>query len=215
MTENWVDLEHEFDLVIDYDASLWLEIPPRWDEESWSDIDSWASECAELLWRSHAQDPGESGIPFLAGTLRRCADAFAPERFDTRALLHIASPTSTPLPVFAAVRPAEAEEEGEREAALRALVQADDPDAVEPPVVETFHTENLGEGVRALRYVRQDDAPEVLAWLRYAWHDGEIDTDTVLWTATDDVGQVIQAAKDIEKLAHKIQIRIWDVDPED
>ncbi|MFF1291897.1 MULTISPECIES: hypothetical protein [unclassified Streptomyces] len=211
MTENRGDLDHEFDLVIDYDPSLWLEIPPRWDEESWQDIGAWASECAELLWQSYAQDPGESGIPFLAGTLRRCADAFAPERFDMRALLHITSPTSMPLPVFAAVHPAA----GNREATLRALIQADDPDAVEPPVVEAYQTEDLGEGLRALRYVRQDDAPEVLAGLRYAWRNDDIEADTVLWTATDDIAQVIQAAKDIEKLTHKILIRIWDLEPED
>ncbi|MFE2277932.1 hypothetical protein ACFXAE_11875 [Streptomyces sp. NPDC059454] len=210
MTENWVDLDHEFDLVIDYDPSLWLEIPPRWDEESWQEIDSWASESAALLWQSHAQDPGQSGIPLLASTLRRYADAFSPERFDTRVLLHVASPATMPLPVFVAVHPAE----GEREARLRALVCADDPEAVEHPVVERYGTQDLGEGLRALRYVRQGDAPDVLAGLRYALRNDAVGADTVLWTATDDIAQVVRAAKDIEQLTRVMLIRIWDLEPE-
>ncbi|MEV8596617.1 hypothetical protein [Streptomyces sp. NPDC052012] len=209
--EDWADPEHEFDLVVDYDPSLWLEIPPRWDDESWEDIGAWASDSARLLWQSHGADPGEGGIPFLAGTLSRCAEAFSPERFDTRVLLHISSPTSMPLPVFTAVRPAV----GDREATLRALVRADDPDAVEPPVVEAFPSEDLGEGLRALRYVRQDDAREVLAGLSYAWRNEDIGTDTVLWTATDDIAQVLRAAKDIEQLTREILIRIWDGEPEE
>lgn len=211
MIENWADPEHEFDLVIDYDPSLWLEIPPRWDEESWEDIGAWARDSARLMWQSHGGDPEESGIPFLAGTLSRCAEAFSPERFDTRVLLHVSSPTGMPLPVFTAVRPAA----GDRAATLRALVRADDPSAVEPPVVEAYRREDLGEGLRALRYVRQDDAPEVLAGLSYAWRNEDIGTDTVLWTATDDVGQILRAAKDIEKLTGEILVRIWDREPEE
>ncbi|WP_406352626.1 hypothetical protein [Streptomyces sp. NBC_00658] len=208
MTDGWVDLDHEFDLVIDYDPSRWLEIPPRWEKESWQDIDAWARECAELLWRSHGQDPGESGVPFLAGTLRRCADVFAPERFDTRVLLHVTTPTSMPLPLFASVEPSR----GERDETLRSLVLAKDPDAVELPVVETHRTEELGEGLRAFRYVRQDDSPDVLAGLRYAWRDDELGTDVAVWTATDDIGQVMRAAEDIEQLTHKIQIRVWELE---
>ncbi|MGP3948559.1 hypothetical protein [Streptomyces sp. 7N604] len=211
MTDNRVELDHEFDLDIDYDPTLWLEIPPRWETETWQDIDAWAHESATLLWSSHGKDPGRSGVPFLAGTLRRCADSFAPEDFATRGLLYVRDPLSMPLPLFASVEPSQ----GERDETLRALVRADDPDAVEPPVVETHRTEELGEGVRVFRYVREDDAADVLAGLRYAWRDDELGTDVVLWTATDDIAQIMQAADDIEKLTHKIEIRIWDLEPVD
>jgi len=211
MTEPLVELEHEFSLDIDYDPSRWLELPPRWDTEEWQDIDAWARTCAELLWRSYGQDPGESGIPFLAGVLRRFAEAFAPEPFDTRVLLRMWEPTSMPLQVLSMVKPAQ----GDREETLRFLVGAEDPDAVEPPVVESFHTEHLGEGLRTFRYLRQDDTPEVIAAFRYAWRDEEAGADVVLWTAADDTARVIRAAQDIEELAHKVSVAVWDLVPEE
>ncbi|MFJ8086341.1 hypothetical protein ACIQ6Y_38005 [Streptomyces sp. NPDC096205] len=210
MTDSPVELEHEFSPDIDYDPNRWLELPPRWDEE-WQDIDAWTRTCAGLFWRAHGLDPGESGIPFLADTLRRFAEAFAPEPFDTRVLLRMWEPTSMPLQLFATVKPAQ----GDREQTLRALVGAEDPDAVEPPVVESFRTELLGEGLRAFRYLRQSDAPEVLAALRYAWRDDELGADVLLWTATDDTAQIIRAASDIEELAHKVSVAVWDLEPED
>ncbi|WP_369248908.1 hypothetical protein [Streptomyces sp. R41] len=153
---------------------------PRWDTEEWQDIDAWARSCAELFWRSYGQDPGESGIPFLADTLRRFAEAFAPEPFDTRVLLRMWEPTSMPLQVFTVVRPAQ----GDREEMVRFLVGAEDQDAIEPPVVESFHAELLGAGLRAFRYLRQEDTPEVLAALRSAWREKEVGAGVVLWTAT-------------------------------
>lgn len=79
MTEPRVELEHEFSLDIEYDPSRWLELPPRWDTEEWPDISVWARTCAALSWRSYGLDPGRSGVAFLADTLRRFAQAFAPE----------------------------------------------------------------------------------------------------------------------------------------
>ncbi|MFJ4786754.1 hypothetical protein [Streptomyces sp. NPDC088794] len=211
MTDPQVELEHEFSLDINYNPSRWLELPPRWDTEEWQDIGVWASRCAELFWRSYERNPGEAGISFLSGTLRRFAEAFAPEPFDTRVLLRMWEPTSMPLQVFTMVKPAQ----GDRAETLRSLVGAEDPDAVEPPVVETFRTELCGEGLRAFRYLRQDNAPEVVAALRYAWRDEEVGADVVLWTATDDTARVIRAAQDIEELAHQVSVAVWDIEAED
>jgi hypothetical protein len=208
MTEGWVELEHEFSLDIDYDPSRWLELPPRWEREEWQDIGVWARECSQLFWQSYGQSPGESGIDFLADTLQRLALAFAPESFDTRAVLRMWEPLTMPLPIIATVKPAQ----GDRDEALRTLVRAEDPEAVEPPVVEPFRAELLGEGVRAVRYVQQDDAPEVLAALRYAWRDEEVGADVVLWTASDDTAQIIRAATDIEELTHRVSVAVWDLE---
>ncbi|MFJ3231524.1 hypothetical protein [Streptomyces sp. NPDC086787] len=210
MSGGWVELEHEFSLDVQYNPVCWLELPPRWETAEWQDIGGWARDCAELFWRSHGQEPGESGVPFLADTLQRLADAFAPEAFDTRVVLRMWEPLTMPLPVVAAVKPAQ----GGREETLRALIRADDPEAVEPPVVETFRAELLGEGLRAFRYVQQDDASEVLAGLRYAWRDAEAGADVVLWTATDDTSQIIRAAKDIEELTHKVSVAVWELEPD-
>jgi len=211
MTEPHIVLDHEFSLDIEYNPSRWLELPPRWDTEEWQDIGVWARTCAELFWRAYGQDPGESGISFLADRLRHFAEAFAPEPFDTRVLLRMWEPTNMPLQVCAMVKPAQ----GPREETLRFLVGAEDQEAVEPPVVESFHARQLGEGLRAFRYLRQDDTSEVIAALRYAWRDEEVGADVVLWTATGDTAQVIRAAQDIEELAHTVSVAVWDLEPED
>ena len=65
------------------------------------------------------------------------------------------------------------------------------------------------------RDLRQDDTPEGLAAVRYAWRDEEVGADVVLWTATNDTAQIIQAASDIEELAHKVSVAVWDLEPED
>lgn len=211
MTEPQVELEHEFSLDIDFDTNRWLELPPRWDTEDWGDIGFWARDHSQLFWRFYGQDPGQSGISFLADRLRRLAEAFSPEPFDTRVVLRMWEPTIMPLPLFTMVKPAE----GGREETLSALVGAEDPDAVEPPVVEAFRTEQLGDGLRAFRYVRQDDTPELLSGLRYAWRVDDVGADVVFWTATEDTAQVIHAAKDIEELAHKVSVAVWDLEPHD
>ncbi|MFJ6569858.1 hypothetical protein ACIQNU_20795 [Streptomyces sp. NPDC091292] len=206
-----VDLEHPFSLDIGCDPLRWLELPPRWDTEEWPDISVWAGTCAELFWRAYRSDPDDSGIAFLAGRLKHFAEAFAPEPFDTRVLLRMWEPTTMPLQVCTMVRPAE----GDCEATLRTLVGADDdPDALEPPVVEPFHTDALGEGLRAFRYLRYDDTPEVIAALRYAWRHEKSGADVLLWTATHDTAQVIRAAQDIEELAHTLSVAVWESDSE-
>ena len=208
MIHPMVELEHEFSLDIEYDPNRWLELPPRWDTTEWPDISVWARHCAHLLWHADGREPGESGIHFLADTLRRFAETLAPEFFDTRVLLLMWEPTSMPLQLFTMVKPAQ----GPREETLRLLLGADDPDAVEPPVVEPFSTALLGEGLRSFRYLRQEDAPEVVAALRYAWREEEVGADVVLWTATDDTAQIIRAAPDIEELAHQVSVAVWDLE---
>ena len=104
MTEPQVELDHEFSLDIDFNTNRWLELPPRWDTEDWQDIDFWARDHAQLFWRFYGQDPGESGISFLAGTLRRLAESFSPEPFDTRVLLRMWEPTAMPLPLLGRTR---------------------------------------------------------------------------------------------------------------
>jgi|UniRef100_A0AAU3HYM2 hypothetical protein len=211
MTEGWVELEHEFSLDIAYDPSRWLELPPHWETEEWQDIGVWARDCSQLFWQSYGQSPGDCGIAFLADTLQRLAVAFAPESFDTRVVIRMWEPLTMPLLVIATVKPAQ----GYREETLRALVRAEDPEAVEPPVAEPFRAELLGEGLRAFRYVQQDDAPEVLAALRYAWRDEEVGADVVLWTASDDTAQIIRAVTDIEELTHKVSVAVWELEPEE
>ena len=188
------------------DPYPWTVLPPRSGGtgpfEEWDDIQSWCREESEDLWADRELDPGPNGIDFVAGTLARCAEAFSPPGSDHWLFLHRDHPTDMPLPVFAAIGPAS----GPREETLRALTLADDPDTVEPPVVKRFKSERLGEGLTVFRYVAQEDSRHLLACVRYAWQVAEHGADIVIWTATEDVARIMQAAEDLENLARSLDI---------
>jgi hypothetical protein len=190
------------------DAYPWVIIPPRSGPsapfEAWDDIRAWCYEYAEDVWADRELDPGANGVDFLGETLARCAEAFCPPGSDHWLFLHLDHPTDAPLPVCAAIGPASAPEEE----TLRALTMADDPDAVEPPVVKNFRSERLGKGMTTFRYVSQSDSPHVLACIRYAWQVAEHGADVVMWTATDDIARVIAASDDVENLAKSLAIFI-------
>ncbi|MBV1938386.1 hypothetical protein [Streptomyces sp. BV286] len=203
MTEFWPIIDIEY-----VDAYPWVIVPPRAGPsapfEEWDDIQAWCHERAEDLWLDRELDPGPNGVDFVGGTLARCAEAFCPPGSEHWLFLHLDHPTDTPLPVCAAIGPAQ----GPREETLRALTLADDPHAVERPVVKSFRSGRLGEGVTVFRYVPQDDSPHLLACVRYAWQVAEHGADVVMWTATDDVARLTSASEDLEELARSLAIWI-------
>lgn len=192
--------------IEDVDPYPWTVLPPRSGAdgpfEEWDDIRSWCREEAEDLWLDRELDPGPNGVDFVAVTLERCAEAFAPPGSDHWLFLHPDHPTDLPLPVCAAIGPAS----GPREETLRQLTLADDPHSVEPPVVKRFTSEKLGEGLTVFRYVPQEDSKHLLACVRYAWQVAEHEADVVIWTATEDVARIMQASEDLERLALSLGI---------
>ncbi|MFC8439033.1 hypothetical protein ACFUJT_12645 [Streptomyces griseoincarnatus] len=190
------------------DSYAWVIIPPRSGPsapfEEWDDIKSWCLERAEDLWADRELDPGPNGVEFVGETLSRCAEVFCPPGSDHWLFLHLDHPTDVPLPVCAAIGPAREP----RYPTLRALTEADDQNAVEPPVVKPFHSEYLGEGMTTFRYVPQEGSPHVLACVRYAWQVTEHEADVVVWTATEDVARIMHAAPDLEELARTLAIFI-------
>ncbi|MFH8485421.1 hypothetical protein [Streptomyces longisporoflavus] len=193
--------------IEDIDPTPWVMVPPRsgltapW--SVWADIRAWSQEVAEELWEDHELDPGPNGVDFVAGTLERCAEAFAPPGSDHWVFLHLDQPADLPLPVCVAVGPAS----GPREATLRALTEADDPRAVEPAVVHRVRAGKLGEGLSTFRYVPQEDSIHLLACVRYGWQVPEHEADVVVWAATGDVGHLLRAVDDLEQLARSLAIR--------
>ncbi|MFF0204140.1 hypothetical protein [Streptomyces sp. NPDC005017] len=202
-------MTEEFWPIIDIeyvDAYPWVIIPPQSGPsapfEAWDDIRTWCRECAEDMWADRELDPGPNGVDFVGETLARCAEAFSPPGSDHWLFLHLDHPTDLPLPVCAAIGPAN----GPREETLRALTMAEDSDAVEPPVVKAFHSKWLGEGMTTFRYVTQETSPHVLACVRYAWRVEEHGADVVIWTATEDIARIMAAADDLEGLAKSLAV---------
>lgn len=194
-----LDIEH-----INLDP--WTVLPPRSDEESpfeaWVDIAAWCREEAEDLWEEHGLAPDSHSVELLAGSLQRCAEAFSPPGSDHWLFLHHSTPSDLPLPVCAVIGQAS----GPREETLPALTLADDPQAVEPPVVKRFRSEHLGEGLSVFRYVAEDGSARLRACVRYAWRVEEYAADVVIWTASDDTARILRAAEDIEELARSLTI---------
>ncbi|MGW6531012.1 hypothetical protein [Streptomyces venezuelae] len=192
--------------VEDVDDDAWVMVPPRAGRAApfpeWDDIGAWSREVAEDLWTDSDLDPGPDGVDFVAGTLLRTAEALAPPGSDHWLFLHLDHPADVPLPVCAALGPAA----GPREETLRALTEADDRSAVEPPVVKTVKSDRLGKGMTTFRYVPQEDSPHLLACVRYAWQVEEHGADVVIWTASEDIAHVMRAAEDLENLARTLSI---------
>jgi exopolyphosphatase/pppGpp-phosphohydrolase len=86
------------------------------------------------------------------------------------------------------------------------LTLADDPQAVEPPVVKRFAAKRLGEGLTSFRYMNQDASRHLLACARYAWRVDEHGADVVMWTATEDIARILRSTQDLEQLAHSLAI---------
>ncbi|MEQ4196715.1 hypothetical protein [Streptomyces sp. YIM 103828] len=189
--------------LLDWDR--WVHLPPR-DPKTyadWRDIGAWCRQEAVCLWEESGLEPGRHGVGFTALTLERCAEAFSPVGSANDLFLRLIHPAGTPLPVLGLTRPSS----GPRVETLRALTLADDPEAVEPPVVAPFLSPHLGEGLSTFRYIPQPDHPaQLFACLRYAWQLHELPVSVVLWTVIEDTTQLLDAAEDVEELARAVRI---------
>lgn len=195
---------------IDYDPAVWIELPRVWCEETWPDHRAWARDIAEACWGDFDLAPGPYAVDNLALTLALYAEKV--ESGDLPAqdfFLHLPDPRLDPLLVSLGTW----ELEGERDEALRELTGADDPEAVEAPIVEPFATENLGRGLRTLRYCPFDPGPDhppdpgaLYATLNYAWRVDEHDVDVRMFSSSPDIGRLIQVVDDIDGLARGVKI---------
>lgn len=117
-------------LDFDFDPAIWIELPAIWCEETWVDHRAWARDLAECCWGDFDVEPGEYEVDNLALTLAMFAERLQPDQVpDQHFFLHLPDPRMMVLHVCVNLW----EAEGEREAALRDLTNADDPSAVEPP----------------------------------------------------------------------------------
>jgi hypothetical protein len=173
----------------------------------------WAEQLAARVWESAGVVPETSDLMRLVGLLEVVGDPQFPDddRLPdedagwSRKWVHLPYPGELPLPLLLAYGPAH----GDRAATLRRLVCADDPQAVEPPVVEEVATP-AGPAVRGMAYLSEAGRGrrgDLLAALSYAWRlrVREQDVDVRLWTAFD-TGRVESAARDIDAAAQALRV---------
>ncbi len=185
-------------ISVEYAQWLWIPCPPIFPEGF--DRDSWASLYAQEWWWKSGREHGQPEVEFLARTLADIHD-YAYEHLPMhRGFIHFPEITVPPLLVSFGIW----EAAGDPTAQLRALVHADEPEAIEPPDVTEFATERLGPGLKSLSYTRTDET--ITAHLDYAWRSQEHASAIRMFTACPDLGRLQRAVPDMEQLARGVEI---------
>jgi hypothetical protein len=188
-------------VAVDYDAAVWLEIPPCWDER-WPDHRTWARGIAEMCWKG--LKPGEHEVDNLALGLALCAERWGPDAVEAGeipfdAYLHLPDPRGSLLPVLVYTIADETPDESE----LSEYVGADDPAAIGPVEVEAFETTALGKGLRAFRRFNDEDGT-LNAAVRYAWRLTQPPIVIVVAVSADEQ-TVRRAGADIDNFAQAVR----------
>jgi len=185
---------------IDYDRTIWIPSLPIFPEGY--DLESWSLEFAQAWWDISGLKYGPADVARLTEMLREIHKGTYGHIPCHLAFVHLPDPRLMPLMLYAGIW----ELEGERDEQLRRLTRADDPEAVEPPIVDEFTTDKLGVGLRTLRYAHLDDGKALYAALNYAWRSEAHETDVRLFTSSEDLGRLQRAIPDIDDFARAITV---------
>jgi hypothetical protein len=194
-------------------------IPTHWgDGFRCSGPGDFAEDMAPVIWEAWQErnpgvkDPDPLAVDRTRAELQYYAEKFGgfdPMRlFEITTYLHLPSPTVTALPVRAYV-----DDAPDLTVEMAALVV--DPDAVQAPVVEKFHTAALGAGIKATRHGLFDPEPgqdpdERGVWVavRYAFAvPGHQAVVTVVATHTD-LGRMAAAQADLDEFVNTITLKL-------
>lgn len=161
--------------------------------------ESWARICARVWWER--RDPRPEDLLVSEQTFLAIYGTLYTDLSCQLAWLHLPDPRMMPLPLRAGIW----ESRGYAEDQLRLLTNADDHTAIDPPKVSEFYTEDLGTGIKTMRYLRLDDSA-IMGAVNYAWRSERFNTDVRLFAASDDLGRLEEAIGDIEDFARSMQI---------
>jgi hypothetical protein len=182
-----------------FDQRLWIPCPPGFPEGY--DLNSWAATFADGFWQLSGLEHTDREMAVLSQLLKEVQTGTYGHIACHLVYIHLPDPRIVPLPVFLGIW----EAEGDRDRQLRMLIRADDPKAVEPPIVEEVRTEKLGAGLRTLRYMHMPDGG-LYAAVNYAWRSEEFETDLQVWASTHELGRLQRAIPDIEEFVRAIAI---------
>lgn len=113
---------------------------------------------------------------------------------------YLRDPAVPPLPVHIGIW----KMQGERNKRLRSLSGADDTASTRPPEVTELATDDLGTGIRAMRYRMRESG--ALAMVGYAFRCEGFETDVQISTATRDLRQLGTTISDIEEFIRGVTI---------
>jgi hypothetical protein len=188
------------------ERAVWIPCPARLPEGD--DQASWARRYAAKWWADSGAEPDESQVAALAEILAGLRELTYRPGMCHLAVIHLPPARAEPRPVFEPV-PVDIgvwQLRGERDARLRLLTNADDPGAVERPLVEEFGNDALGTGLKTLRYGRLPDGA-LFAAVNYAFRSEEYETDLRFSSSCSDLGQLQAALPDIDELVRTTGLR--------
>jgi hypothetical protein len=181
------------------DASFWIPCPAAFPPGI--DRESWAREGARVWWEASGLTYPDSAVDQLAQML-----TFIQERAYAKVACHqiwiyLRDPAMPPLPVHIGIW----KSKGERELRLRELTGADDKASLRKPDVSETETENLGRGLRVLRY-RNTPKGRLMGILMYGFRSQEFETDVQIFTESGDVRQLTAAHGDIDDFVQGVSV---------
>jgi hypothetical protein len=182
---------------VDFDQAVWIPCLPVFPKGH--DLKSWSALYAEPRWEASGLEHGKRQVDALRRSLEYLHEFAYSQLPCHMAVIHLPSPGMVPLLVGFGVWQAE----GDRVTQLRRLAHADEPDAMEPPIVEECFTEKLGRGLKSLCYLRQPESV-VSGSLNYAWRSEPLETAVRMFTSCPDLSRLQRAMPDIEALTQVI-----------
>jgi hypothetical protein len=183
---------------VQYDQQIWIPCPPVFPDGF--DLGSWASGYAEHWWQMSSREHGDREVKSLARVLAEMHEYAYAHLEMHNGVIHLPDLGIVPLLVSFGVW----EAVGDRTEQLRVLTHADDPGAMEPPLVDEFGTERLGRGIKTLSYTRKGGT--VTGHLNYAWRSEEHATALRVFTGSPDLGRLQRAIPDIEQMARGVTV---------
>jgi hypothetical protein len=185
---------------IAYDKSVWIPCPDRF--EGRLTRDEWAKTYASLWWQMSGFKYGKRQVKGLEKALLELQRGTYATQPCHSVVIHLPNVDVMPLPVCVATW----EAIGDRETQLRELVHADEPEAVEAPLVEPFTAEKLGTGLKSQYLQRFQRGTELTGVVNYAWRVQDMETDVRVFTACGDLSRLQAAMPDIDALTSTISV---------
>lgn len=184
---------------IGYDKAIWIPCLPVFPEGY--DRESYSAEVARLWWDASTLPHTQVDVARLSAMLSEIHEGIYGKIPCHLAFIHLPDPRLVPLVLYVGIW----ESAGERDEQLRLLCHADDAGAVERPVADEFATEELGQGLRVIRYRHLPDG-NLYAGISYAWRSEEYETDLLLSATSEDLARLQRAIPDIEAFARATSV---------
>lgn len=181
-------------IQVNFDLDQWLYVPQSWPWNGFDTAGLWADTISGLLTDAYGLDPAKAA--WLNDSLR-AIESGCPA--DESRFVYLADPDR--LVFFVSVLYNATSDE----LTLEDLAAVDDPSATRAPDVVPFSSPELGEGVRAVRYVDAGEPDhEIAAIAQYAWKSGSLDI--IVVAANFNVVLLGELLPVVDELARSIRV---------